>query len=342
MTVTGQHRKIDYTSSAHRRVRNNRVAIWVDRRLNRWYMPTLRMETKMQELNNTSNRFRTPHDPAAFAAYPAALAAPLPARPVAPIKAKIQFAAEYSRSLVLDRPVAIEQNLREMVSLLTQGQYKAGYFDVPLTSIVALSHTNFADHDATTWRELFEGLHCSDWDERALTYFESAIGATHFPSATARSTLDLGAYGGAAHCSNGNHRLVAAVVWLAARFGDTAMLRKVRVGYKAAHRPAVELIAEAVRAGKRVDIASFKRDTLIRVSRPHTADFWLKTDADLQPFPVRRGLAEWYRRRKNPAHEQEFGLRWLTVPSFLAIAMADDGWLREQIANPRYTDQPAF
>ncbi|PCE30227.1 hypothetical protein BZL54_21275 [Burkholderia ubonensis subsp. mesacidophila] len=237
--------------------------------------------------------------------------------------------------------MAVDQDLREVISLLEHGEYQAGYFDVPLTSIVALSHKNFAT-GATTWRELFDGLQCSDWDERALTYFESEIGATLFPSATARRTLDLSAYGGAVHCSNGNHRLVAAVVWLAARFGDTAVLRKVRVGYTTTHRPAVALIANAVRNGKRVDIASVGAGTLIRVSGPHTADFWLKTTDNLRPYPVRRGLAEWYRRRKNPAHDEEFGLRWLAVPPFLAVALADDDWLREQLDRPRYTNQPAF
>ncbi|NTY41149.1 hypothetical protein [Burkholderia diffusa] len=295
----------------------------------------------MQDPKHTPNRPQAPRDPAEFAAYTAALFAERPTRPIAPIKAKISLAAVCSRTAILDRPVAVDQDLREVISLLEHGEYQAGYFDVPLTSIVALSHKNFAT-GAMTWRELFDGLQCSDWDERALTYFESEIGATLFPSATARRTLDLSAHGGAVHCSNGNHRLVAAVVWLAARFGDSAVLRKVRVGYTTTHRPAVALIANAARNGKRVDIASVRAGTLIRVSGPHSADFWLKTTNDLQPYPVRRGLAEWYRRRKNPAHDEEFRLRWLAVPPFLAVALADDDWLREQLDRPRYTDQPAF
>ncbi|WP_157655433.1 hypothetical protein [Burkholderia ubonensis] len=293
----------------------------------------------MQDPKHAPNRPQAPRNPAEFAAYAAALFAARLTRPIAPIKAKIRLAAECSRTAILDRPVAVDQDLREVISLLEHGEYQAGYFDVPLTPIVALSHKNFAT-GATTWRELFDGLQCSDWDERALTYFESEIGATLFPSATARRTLDLSAYGGAVHCSNGNHRLVAAVVWLAARFGDTAVLRKVRVGYTTTHRPAVALIVNAVRNGKRVDIVSVGAGTLIRVSGPHTADFWLKTTDNLRPYPVRRGLAEWYRRRKNPAHDEEFGLRWLAVPPFLAIALADDGWLREQLDRPRTPTNP--
>lgn len=139
----------------------------------------------MQDPKHTPNRPQAPRDPAEFAAYTAALFAARPTRPIAPIKAKISLAALCSRTAILDRPVAVDQDLREVISLLAHGEYQAGYFDVPLTSIVALSHKNFAN-GAMTWRELFDGLQCSDWDERALTYFESEIGATLFPSATAR------------------------------------------------------------------------------------------------------------------------------------------------------------
>jgi hypothetical protein len=54
-----------------------------------------------------------------------------------------------SRIAILDQPVAVDQDLREVISLLEYGEYQARYFDVPLTSIkssirgpVALIHVD--------------------------------------------------------------------------------------------------------------------------------------------------------------------------------------------------------
>ncbi|NBI46230.1 hypothetical protein [Burkholderia sp. ISTR5] len=264
---------------------------------------------------------------------------PMPAPLIAPIKAKILLAAECSRNGVIDRPVADDRKFRDVLCLLQSSDYQLGYFDVPLTSIVALQHKNMASN-ASTWRELFGGLLCDDWDERALTYFESEISAAPFPARRARGALKLSACGGAVQCSNGNHRLIAAVLWLASRFGDVAELRKVQVGFTTIPRQVLQLISTAVQQGKRVDIAEVDDGALIRLSTARTADFWRKTGEDLEPHRVQRGLAEWYRRRKNPADDEEFGLRWFNVPSSLIAAVADDAWLREQLARPRYTDKP--
>ncbi|AJW93720.1 hypothetical protein QHI69_38075 (plasmid) [Burkholderia gladioli pv. gladioli] len=264
---------------------------------------------------------------------------PMPAPLVAPIKAKILLAAECSRNGIIYRPVAEAQEFRHVNWLLNRRDYQVGYFDVPLTSIVSLEHKQMAPN-ASTWRELFGGLVCSDWDGRALAYFESEIGAKPFPATGANGALELYARGGAVQCTNGHHRLIAAVVWLASRFGDTAELRKVRVGYTTVPRQVLQLISTGVQQGKRVDIAEIDDGALIRVSTARTAEFWRKTGEDLEPHRVQRGLAEWYRRRKNPADDEEFGLRWFNVPSSLIAAVADDAWLCEQLARPRYTDKP--
>ncbi|NIE81942.1 MULTISPECIES: hypothetical protein [unclassified Burkholderia] len=265
---------------------------------------------------------------------------PMPAPLIAPIKSKILLAAECSRNGIIDRPVADDRKFREVLWLLQRSDYQLGYFDVPLTSIVALQHKNMADK-ASTWRELFGGLLCDDWDERALAYFESEIGAAPFPARRSRGALKLYACGGAVQCSNGNHRLIAAVLWLASRFGDMAALRKVQVMYTTIPRQVLQLISTAVQQGKRVDIAEVDNGALIRVSTGRTADYWRKTGEDLQPLPVPRGLVGWYRRQRNPEDNNETERHWINVPPFLALALADDAWLREQLARPRYTDKPA-
>lgn len=264
---------------------------------------------------------------------------PMPDPLVAPIKAKILLAAECSRNGIIDRPVAEAEARSDVGQLLNRSDYQLGYFDVPLTSIVGLQHKQMAPK-ASTWRELFGGLLCSEWDERALAYFESEIGATLFPATRARGALELYACGGAVYCSNGHHRLIAAVIWLASRFGDTAVLRKVRVGYTTIPRQVLQLISTAVQQGKRVDIAEFEDGALIRVSAGRIADYWRKTGEDLQPYPFPRGLIGWYRRRRNPEDNKETERHWINVPPFLALALADDAWLREQLARPRYTDIP--
>ncbi|WP_186027051.1 hypothetical protein [Burkholderia gladioli] len=291
----------------------------------------------MQEPEDALRQSRPLRSPEQIGADTTPPCLPMPAPLIAPIKAKILLAAECSRNGIIDRPVA--EARCDVGGLLNRSDYQLGYFDVPLTSIVSLDHKQMAP-DASTWRELFGGLLCSDWDDRALAYFESEIGAAFFPATGARGALKLYARGGATYCKNGHHRLIAAVVWLASRFGDTAVLRKVRVEYTTIPRQVLQLISTAVQQGKRVDIAEVDNGALIRVSTGRTADYWRKTGEDLQPLPVPRGLVGWYRRQRNPEDNNETERHWINVPPFLALALADDAWLREQMARPRYTDKP--
>lgn len=148
----------------------------------------------------------------------------------APGLARIRAAVAQSACAVLDQPVWKRTELGPLLDLLTvEGPTQRVYLDVPIAAVVALTHRNFSS--AVTWRGMLQDLHGFGWDERVIDYCESEIGHQSFPAPEAAYELKLTAYGGAVKCTNGVHRLVAAVNWLGATQGEHAVLRKVSVRY---------------------------------------------------------------------------------------------------------------
>ncbi|MEB2558743.1 hypothetical protein [Burkholderia cenocepacia] len=249
---------------------------------------------------------------------------------------------------LLDRPVALDRDL--IASTFGLSRYAAFmnkesassartlYLDVPVRNIVGLFHRSFAP-DARTWRELLAGLHGDGWGPETLRYFESEVGDEHFPAPSAAYGLRLQAWGGALVCSNGMHRLVAGACWLAARQGNDATFRKVRVDHYALREQAVAVMTAALRRGEAVE-ALHNRDCVTVVIRTRTAKrcrYWHLDGEAVEAIPALGGWQDWLRRRVGlPTRTDK--LHWQAVPPAVIDALAHDGWLREQLGNPRYPE----
>ncbi|QCP55035.1 hypothetical protein FAZ95_37040 [Trinickia violacea] len=260
----------------------------------------------------------------------------------APALPAIRAALARAPTSIVDRPVALDRELLAGTFGLRQAVRPTFYADVPVTAIVGLFHKAFAP-DALTWRTLLDGVHGAGWGMDTLAYFESEIGDTHFPAPSAAYPLILRAYGGAVVCVNGMHRLVAGVCWLAAQQGPCAVLKKVELQNYAIKRSAVAVMADAMRRGERVD-AAYNKDcqtVLIRVHTERDTRYWRVDGDTVEPVMVPGGWLDALRRRAGRPARVDVGLAWQPVSPTLIGALADDDWLRAQLDQPRYTEQPA-
>jgi hypothetical protein len=172
---------------------------------------------------------------------------------------RIKATVALSRNPILDLSVSLARDVSSAIDPLCIGETRRVFLDVPLDAIIALGHKNFAPA-ARTWRSLLEGLHGVGWEQSAIDWMESEIGISWLPAPSAKEGLRLYATGGALRCHNGNHRLVAAVCWLAASSEnslrkETCVLRKVDVEMRQVDPQTARLLMEAIDAGYRVEPA---------------------------------------------------------------------------------------
>ncbi|GAB7534273.1 hypothetical protein [Burkholderia sp. 3C] len=260
----------------------------------------------------------------------------------APTLPAIRNALSAAPAVIVDRPVAHQCEIFAATSGLALPLYRRAYLDVPLVKIFALSHKSFAEK-AKTWRSLLDGIHGIGWEHDALDYFESEIGASPFPVPEAARPLRMQAFGGVLICTNGMHRLVAAVCWLAAKDGENARLRKVEVLYSPVNQAALRVIAEALDAGARVDAAR-PQGTLIVYLRTHSrglTKYWAAEGRHVRPISALGGWLSCLRRQIKEPDAKEAGLDWQPVSRELVEALADTRWLREQHRAPSYAEKPA-
>ncbi|WGS60200.1 hypothetical protein [Vibrio lentus] len=140
---------------------------------------------------------------------------------------RIKKAALEAPSTFLDNPIHTEQEL-ELSDFYDHNTMKEEDIDIPVSNVIALFHRNFAKQD-DSWRVGVQRLIGETWEDDVFHYFESEIRNTKFPPADSRDSLRVTAYGGALLCGNGNHRLLAAMAWMAHKYGDNAYLKQVRV-----------------------------------------------------------------------------------------------------------------
>lgn len=264
------------------------------------------------------------------------------ARLGAPALPAIRAALSAAPAAIIDRPVAVHRDIYAATVGLALPASRTAYLDVPLTSIVGLIHKHFAPN-ATTWRSLLKGIHGVGWGWDMLDYLDSEYGDRPPPLDDAAGSLQLQAFGGALICTNGMHRLVAAVCWLAARYGDAAMLRKVPVRYQPANRAAVALMNAVLGAGARLDAARInsRRTVILRAQLSGRTRYWVAHGRHVTSIGAPGGWLGSLRRRFRGLQPDEGGLDWRPVSRELAAALADTGWLRAQHHAPRYTDRPA-
>ncbi|MCI0152215.1 hypothetical protein KNO81_41135 [Paraburkholderia sediminicola] len=258
---------------------------------------------------------------------------------------RIRAAVATSADPVLDLHIFHRREVWAVETLCTGTPHRL-FLDVPLRAIVALDHKNFAPA-AHSWRTLLDGVHGVGWEQSAIDWMESEIGTSPFAPDNAAGGLRLQAAGGALRCTNGMHRLVAAVCWLAAtkggdarRRGTEVVLRQVDVRLRAIHAEAAELVVQAVDRGARVDVAGHEETGgWIRVVERRSARFFDFDGARLKLRPA-MSLLDRIGQFRDPTDPTALRRTWQPVTSRLAAALRDDGWLRAQISAPRYADTP--
>jgi|GEM_PF-5951866 len=105
--------------------------------------------------------------------------------------------------------------------------------DVAISNIHALC-SNKAYRLGVTWRTAVSGLDCNGWEEKRdeiIGYFTQPTVGQDFPTAAEGVYLKVRFVGGALYCVIGNHRLLAAKVWLACNYRENAILRAVECSY---------------------------------------------------------------------------------------------------------------
>lgn len=279
---------------------------------------------------------------------------------VTTIREIIADAMAQAASPVLRYPVALNSDYGSVLELLFKRRRPTDIFsDIPLSAIIAVDHKNDAP-SATNWEQLFGGLHATDWTPAQLAYMESEIGLQLFGPDTAHRTLDFSAYGGAVLCTNGQHRLVGAVCWLASRVepGDSGSpgnavdaapgLRKGAVQRYTLAREVHAILAQAQRSGASVAVAQVPSH-----GAPTTGDFrlavrernasmlrtWTVTDGKVEEDapPASPGLARFLPTPAGHIERVKPAETWLDVPQTLLDAILNDGWINGQRYEARVT-----
>lgn len=116
------------------------------------------------------------------------------------------------------------------VDFFVDKSFKTEYKDIYVKDIVSLGRNDHWNSEFPSWIELIEKwIYGLDWRDEVIDYFENDIRDNYFPAMGAGGILEMESLGGLLTCSNGNHRLVGAVCWVVSKYGDDAILKKVKV-----------------------------------------------------------------------------------------------------------------
>ncbi|MCO5396796.1 hypothetical protein [Ralstonia soli] len=261
----------------------------------------------------------------------------------APGLARIRAAVSESECPVLDQAVWKRTELGPFLDLLTTTERV--YVDVPIAAVVGLTHRNFSK--ALTWRGMLQDLHGFGWDERVIDYCESEIGHQSFPAPEAAYELKLAAYGGAVTCTNGVHRLVAAVNWLGATQDEHAVMRKVSVWYRPADTSQVGALRALQQQGAQLrigcarDDAGIRRMWFVEATTASNVSYFHLTPERCTPIKVGSRWAAkaraWAGLEADAVH---FVSEWFDIPPSILDVIANDAWIEAQLRAPRYEAPP--
>ena len=110
--------------------------------------------------------------------------------------------------------IIMRPELQHLLSSVTQaGAWR--YMDVPCTAVTGvLNPQRGAPPEPFSWRQAALCLHGDGWGRGAIRYLEEPLRCLPMPEAPgAKRALKLTSYAGAVICSNGTHRLAAAIAW---------------------------------------------------------------------------------------------------------------------------------
>lgn len=258
--------------------------------------------------------------------------------PVSPPVHAIRKAVDASTHPGLGLEVFLhDEKIRPLLESVQASGFTRRFLNVPVSSIVAIGHKN-SPLRGNKWRELIEGIIGDKWGDEVFDYFRSEIGQKEFPvphsEPRSHRGLELAAVGGAVICSNGVHRLIAAVC---SRLADTTdhaafpTLLKVDVSFRELH-PAVRQFFDDEKALD-ADLTIAPRDPLSRAD----CVFRVRRQGTTRDFVFDGKVVVPRDQHIAPlvSNEQR---TWLPVPKRIAQALKHDSWLRHQ--HPVYTDVP--
>lgn len=278
---------------------------------------------------------------------------------------EIRQAATDCRHVHLDTQILTSDNLiADFVRSMCDPNSPNLFMDIPLTAIVGTQHTNFdplglarrPSDPKLTWREAVQqkGLELKDhkgedWKHDVFEYFENAIDLKPFPPNPTASTLELQCLAGAVWCTNGAHRLVAAMAWLLNKYPEahlksvpTEVLRPrppmlqallkhaegadaiyfAQVEKESPHRPQLTAMTRGADCTYVVRITHGSRDTFLGVSPAAGAVVEAKTSLWSKTI--------WSKtRQQKESLAGRFSLQ--QVPAPFLKAWANNGWLEASI-----------
>ena len=135
-----------------------------------------------------------------------------------------------SQSHVIKRNMVDEEPLKVLSKILPVVHMKEAVEHIPVGAFGNMSQTRITgipSHEPTWLGTLKEYIHGEGWTDEVIDYFKSEIKDQPFPAAGARGVLQVHSYNGICFASNGSHRLVGLVCYLAAKYGDSAIAKSV-------------------------------------------------------------------------------------------------------------------
>lgn len=241
---------------------------------------------------------------------------------------RIRAAVNASDCPVLDYVIPPLNSLWPIHIAESGGTAWEGFADVPIRAIFDLAHKNFLqDVPVWTWRAAAtEGL-SNTWSNFVLDFFESEIRDAQLPADGSHSNLRLWSVGGAVRCENGIHRTTGAVTWLAAKYGEDAILKKVRLKVRSCHEGLIDKIIRFRAEFGSVKILRIDLDTFLRVdSRWRTQVFQVK-NGRLIPYVDR---CNWSFKRLPRILTSD---SWIEFPACIIDAWERRSWLPDAIRN---------
>ena len=215
-----------------------------------------------------------------------------------------QRVAELGPSRVLDRVVP-DPNEITFAFQAVEARNEYGPFDVcrdvPVWAVVSLGRRDFL-RPGDTWADAGTRRLIDPWPMHCLDYLESPLYLAHLDQGSAGGYLELRSVGGAVSCSNGNHRLAAAIAWLVAKNGaDNAILNQVQLTIAAADNKAIDQMLQLWRAGWHLSYRQDldKGDYHIKATGRHgIARVYKRVDSGFEHEMWMHPILNWWRQPK--------------------------------------------
>lgn len=250
---------------------------------------------------------------------------------------RIREAVNASECTILDYVIPPPNSLWPIHIAETGKPIWEGFVDVPIKAIIDIGHKNFLrqeveeDNAIWTWRTAATKRLRNTWSNFVLDYFESKIRDAPLPADGSHSNLRLWTVGGAVICENGIHRTTGAIAWLAAKYGEGAVLKKVRLEVHGWHEGMIDKIIQLRNEFGILKILARGDAIFLRVD----------DRAGTQTFQVQRGelvpKIHWRRwsvsRILRPTPEILKSADWNEFPVYIIDAWERRSWLSAAMRN---------